>query len=207
MRAWPSAKSPELDVLLKTEQTFEPPPEFAAQANASDPEVYERADADPEAWWASWAEKLDWIEPWDEVLDWSDPPFAKWFVGGKLNASANCLDRHVDAGNGDRVAFHWEGEDATRTRGHLRRPARLDPALRQRRSRPRRRQGRRGRDLPADGPRGGRGDARLRPDRRDPQRRLRRLLGRVGARSGWSSPTRRRWSPPTRPCAAASRRR
>jgi acetyl-CoA synthetase len=104
----------ELDVLLKTEQTFEPPPEFAAQANASDPEIYERAAADPEAWWASWAEKLEWIQPWDEVLDWSDPPFARWFVGGKLNASVNCLDRHVDAGNGDRVAFHWEGEDATR---------------------------------------------------------------------------------------------
>ncbi len=104
----------ELDVLLKTEQTFEPPSEFAAQANASDPEIYERADADPEAWWASWAEKLEWSEPWDEVLDWSEPPFAKWFVGGKLNASVNCLDRHVEAGNGDRVAFHWEGEDATR---------------------------------------------------------------------------------------------
>jgi acetyl-CoA synthetase len=104
----------ELDVLLKTEQTFEPPSEFAAQANASDPEIYERADADPEAWWASWAEKLEWSEPWDEVLDWSEPPFAKWFVGGKLNASVNCLDRHVEAGKGDRVAFLWEGEDATR---------------------------------------------------------------------------------------------
>ena len=105
----------ELDVLLKTEQTFPPPPEFAAQANANDPDVYEQADADPEAWWASWAEKLDWIEPCEQVLDWSDPPFAKWFAGGKLNASANCLDRHVDAGNGDRVAFHWEGEDAEDT--------------------------------------------------------------------------------------------
>jgi acetyl-CoA synthetase len=104
----------ELDVLLKTEQTFEPPSEFAEQANASDPEVYERANEDPEAWWSSWAEKLEWSQPWDEVLDWSDPPFAKWFVGGKLNASVNALDRHVDAGNGDRVAFHWEGEDATR---------------------------------------------------------------------------------------------
>ena len=103
-----------IDVLLKTEQTFEPPAEFAAEANASDPGVYERADADPEAWWGSWAEKLDWIEPFDEVLDWSDPPFAKWFGGGKLNVSANCLDRHVDAGNGDRVAFYWEGEDETR---------------------------------------------------------------------------------------------
>ncbi|HEX2466764.1 MAG TPA: acetate--CoA ligase [Solirubrobacterales bacterium] len=107
-----TAQRSELEVLLETEQTFEPPPEFAAEANASDPSIYERAEADPEAWWASWAEKLDWIEPWDEVLDWSDPPFAKWFVGGKLNASANCLDRHVGTGRGDRVAFHWEAEDA-----------------------------------------------------------------------------------------------
>jgi acetyl-CoA synthetase len=108
------AHEAELDVLLETEETFPPPDDFVAQANASDPEIYERADADPEAWWASWAEKLDWIEPWSEVLDWSDPPFAKWFVGGKLNASANCLDRHVEAGKGERVAFHWEGEDDTR---------------------------------------------------------------------------------------------
>jgi acetyl-CoA synthetase len=106
------AQSRELDVLLRTEQTFPPPEEFAAEANASDPGVYERADEDPETWWASWAEKLDWIEPWQEVLDWSEPPFAKWFVGGKLNASANCLDRHVQAGRGDRVAFHWEAENA-----------------------------------------------------------------------------------------------
>ena len=109
-----AAKEPELDVLLTTEQTFPPPEEFAAQANASDPEIYERADADPETWWASWAEKLEWMKPWDTVLDWSDPPFARWFDGGTLNASANCLDRHVDAGRGDRVAFYWEGEDETR---------------------------------------------------------------------------------------------
>jgi acetyl-CoA synthetase len=107
-------QSAELHVLLSTEQTFPPPPEFAAQANASDPGIYERAEADPETWWASWAEKLDWMKPWDEILDWSDPPFAKWFGGGVLNASANCLDRHVEAGNGDRIAFYWEGEDATR---------------------------------------------------------------------------------------------
>jgi acetyl-CoA synthetase len=107
-----TASRSELEVLLETEQTFEPPPEFAADANASDPGIYERADADPEAWWASWAEKLDWIEPWNQVLDWSEPPFAKWFVGGKLNASANCLDRHVAAGRGDQVAIHWEPENA-----------------------------------------------------------------------------------------------
>ena len=103
-----------IDVLMKTEESFEPPPEFTAQANASDPGIYERANEDPEAWWGSWAEKLDWIEPFDEILDWSDPPFAKWFGGGKLNVSANCLDRHVEAGNGDRVAYYWEGEDGTR---------------------------------------------------------------------------------------------
>jgi acetyl-CoA synthetase len=104
----------ELDVLLETERTFPPPEEFAKQANANDPEIYEQADADPEGWWASWAEKLEWSQPWTQVLDWSQPPFAKWFVGGELNASVNCLDRHVEAGNGDRVAFYWEGEDASR---------------------------------------------------------------------------------------------
>jgi acetyl-CoA synthetase len=109
-----TARGSELDVLLHTEQTFAPPPEFAAQANASDPEIYERADSEPETWWASWAEKLEWMKPWDRVLDWSGPPFAKWFVGGTLNASANCLDRHVKAGNGGRTAFFWEGEDASR---------------------------------------------------------------------------------------------
>src|SRR5688572_30045116 len=104
----------ELDVLLETERTFPPPEEFAKQANANDPAIYEQADADPEKWWASWADKLEWIEPYEQVLDWSDPPFAKWFAGGKLNASANCLDRHVAAGNGERVALYWEGEDASR---------------------------------------------------------------------------------------------
>jgi acetyl-CoA synthetase len=103
---------PELDVLMETEETFPPPDEFAADANISDPGVYEKAASDPEAWWASWAEKLEWVEPWDEVLDWSDPPHAKWFAGGKLNVSVNCLDRHVAAGNGDRIAFYWEAEDA-----------------------------------------------------------------------------------------------
>ena len=109
-----TAQGSELHVLLQTEHTFPPPPEFAAQANASDPEVYARADEDPETWWASWAEKLEWMKPWSEVLDWSDPPLAKWFVGGRINASANCLDRHVEAGHGGRVAIFWEGEDASR---------------------------------------------------------------------------------------------
>jgi len=109
------ATEPELDVLLKTERTFPPPADFAAEASFRDPAVYERAAADPEAWWADWAGQLEWIEPWQQVLDWSDPPWAKWFVGGKLNVSVNCLDRHVEAGRGDKVAFHWEAEDAGET--------------------------------------------------------------------------------------------
>ncbi|MHC4380492.1 MAG: acetate--CoA ligase, partial [Planctomycetota bacterium] len=81
----------------------------------SDPGIYAQADADHEAWWASWAEKLQWDRKWDQVLDWQSP-YAKWFVGGKLNASVQCLDRHVEAGNGERVAFHFEGEPGeTRT--------------------------------------------------------------------------------------------
>ena len=82
---------------------------------------------------------LHWDETWDQVLDWSNPPFAKWFVGGKLNVSYNCLDRHVEAGRGDRVAFHWRGEegeerDVTYAELHARRAA-----LRQRAEGPRRR--------------------------------------------------------------------
>ena len=78
----------------------------------SDPAIYEEAAADPEAWWLRQAnELLDWDEAPSEGLDASNPPFYKWFADGKLNASANCLDRHVEAGRGDRVAYHWRGEE------------------------------------------------------------------------------------------------
>jgi acetyl-CoA synthetase len=108
------ADEPDLEVLLKDEERFAPPPEFVAQANFSDPAVYDEAESDFEAWWERWAKELDWFEPWQTVLEW-DAPFAKWFQEGKLNASHNCLDRHVDAGRGDKVAYHWVGEDgATR---------------------------------------------------------------------------------------------
>src|SRR3954463_10611678 len=100
----------DLEVLLKTEDRFEPPEEFVKQANFNDPSIYDEAEKDFEAWWESWAKKLDWFEPWQTVLDW-DPPFAKWFKEGKINASHNCLDRHVEADKGDKVAFHWVGED------------------------------------------------------------------------------------------------
>jgi acetyl-CoA synthetase len=96
---------------LLDQETFDPPPEFAAQALLRDPAIYEEAEADPAGWWAKQAEDLDWFERWDTVLDDSEAPFYKWFTGGTLNVSHNCLDRHVEAGNGDRVAFHWRGEE------------------------------------------------------------------------------------------------
>jgi acetyl-CoA synthetase len=100
----------ELASLLDVE-TFEPSAEFREHALLNDPDVYERAARDPQAWWASQAEELDWFQKWTRVLDDDDPPFYKWFTGGTLNVSYNCLDRHVIAGRGDRVAFHWRGEE------------------------------------------------------------------------------------------------
>jgi len=100
----------ELDELLDQE-VFEPPARFREKALIHDESVYEEAARDREAWWAAQADTLDWFERWDTVLDESDAPFYKWFVGGKLNASHNALDRHVEAGRGDRVAFHWRGEE------------------------------------------------------------------------------------------------
>jgi acetyl-CoA synthetase len=101
----------ELEEMLAVER-FEPPEEFVAQALWSDPEVYAGAAADPEGWWTALTkELLDWdVEP-TQGLDASNPPFYKWFADGRLNASAQCLDRHVEAGNGDRVAYHWRGEE------------------------------------------------------------------------------------------------
>ena len=95
--------------LLQEDRRFEPPAELAESANVKE-EAYERAASDREAFWAEAAERLSWDQKWDQVLDWSDPPFAKWFVGGRINAAYNCVDRHVEAGNGDKVAFHFVGE-------------------------------------------------------------------------------------------------
>jgi acetyl-CoA synthetase len=95
-----------LDELLSVE-SFDPPEAFAAAALIK---RYEQPE-DPVAYWEQQAEALDWFERWEQPLDDSDPPFYKWFVGGKLNVSHNCLDRHVEAGDGDRVAFHWHGEE------------------------------------------------------------------------------------------------
>src|ERR1700751_2243279 len=89
--------------------TYAPSEEFRQQANAT-ADHYQAAEADPLGFWAKQANRLSWDTPFTEVLDWSEAPFAKWFVGGKLNVAYNCVDRHVEAGNGDRVAIRWEGE-------------------------------------------------------------------------------------------------
>ncbi|MFF4595431.1 acetate--CoA ligase [Amycolatopsis sp. NPDC001319] len=102
-------QSPALDNLLTESRTFPPSDEFAAQANAK-ADTYEKADADREQFWAEQAERLSWDTKWTQVLDWTNAPFAKWFVGGKLNVAYNCVDRHVESGHGDQVAIHWVGE-------------------------------------------------------------------------------------------------
>ena len=109
-------QGPTLDNLLTESRTFPPGAEFAGQANAG-AELYQEAAEDRDGFWAKQAEELlTWDTRWTQVLDWSDAPFAKWFVGGELNVAYNCLDRHLAAGNGDRIAIHWEGEPGdTRT--------------------------------------------------------------------------------------------
>src|SRR5258705_2081781 len=101
--------------LLKEPRQFAPPPALADQANVT-ANAYGAASADRLGFWERQADRLHWHKKWDQVLDWSNPPFAKWFVGGELNVAYNCVDRHVEAGLGDRVAIHWEGEPGdTRT--------------------------------------------------------------------------------------------
>jgi acetyl-CoA synthetase len=100
---------PTIEAYYLEDRTFPPPAEFAANALVADRRLYEAGDADPEGFWAEQAGQLEWFEPWTTVCEWK-LPFAEWFVGGTLNVSANCLDRHVAAGRGDRVAFFWEGE-------------------------------------------------------------------------------------------------
>ena len=101
--------SSQIDHLLTESRRFAPSPDFAAAAVGA-AELYDQADADREGFWADQARALHWHTPFTQVLDWSNPPFAQWFADGELNVAYNCLDRHVEAGNGDRVALLWEGE-------------------------------------------------------------------------------------------------
>jgi acetyl-CoA synthetase len=103
----------EISALLQEDRRFPPSDAWRRDAIANDPGVYARAAADPEAFWAAFARELEWMTPWSRVLEWN-PPNAKWFVGGKLNASVNCLDRHVRGPRRNKAALIWEGEPGDR---------------------------------------------------------------------------------------------
>jgi acetyl-CoA synthetase len=98
-----------IEALLQEDRAFPPPEDFKKQANISDPNIYEKARQDPEGFWAKFAEELDWFQKWNRVLDWQ-PPFAKWFLNGKLNVSYNCIDRHLKSARRNKAAIVWEGE-------------------------------------------------------------------------------------------------
>ncbi len=104
--------TPTIEALSDEQRRFPPSPEFAAQANAQ-PGIYEHADRDYLAYWAEWARKLEWSKPFTEILEWNEP-FARWFYDGELNVSVNCLDRHVRAGKGGKIAYYYEGEPGDR---------------------------------------------------------------------------------------------
>ena len=104
---------PEIADLLQEDRTFPPSVAFRAQANVRDEDVYARADRDPEGFWAGFASELEWFTPWTQVLDWR-PPHAKWFLGGTLNASVNCVDRHARSARRNKAAIIWEGEPGDR---------------------------------------------------------------------------------------------
>ncbi len=110
---WPTIREAkdmtDIDVLLQEDRKFPPPEEFARNAGVSSAEIYDEAAKDPEGFWAEQAGELEWSKPWSKVLDWN-PPWAKWFVDGKLNASVNCLDRHVRTARRNKAALIWEGE-------------------------------------------------------------------------------------------------
>ena len=168
--------------------------------------LYNRSVEDPEGFWGEHGgENLTWYKKWDKVLDYDfHKPYIKWFSGGKLNVSVNCLDRHCNARDAQQGRDHLGGR--RRQLQDLYLPAALHRGqpLRQRAEEERRQEGRPGHDLPADDPRAGDLHAGLRPHRRHPQRRLRRLLRAVAAATASRTASPRSWSPRTTPCAAAS---
>src|SRR5919201_4236403 len=101
--------NPAIENLFSEARTFPPPEDFKARALVTDRSLHEQAERDLEGFWAEQAERLRWTRPWDRVLEW-ELPFAKWFLGGQLNVADNCLDRHVDAGGGDKVPYYWKAD-------------------------------------------------------------------------------------------------
>src|SRR4051794_17470558 len=103
----------EFSDLLREDRTFTPPESFRAAAHVRDETIYAEAERDPEAFWARFAGELEWSTPWSRVLDWR-PPHAQWFIGGKLNACVNCVDRHARGPRRNKAAIIWEGEPGDR---------------------------------------------------------------------------------------------
>ena len=192
----------EIDHLLQEHRRFPPSEAWAKSANIADPGVYERAARDPEAFWAEFARELEWIRPWDSVLKW-DPPHARWFDGGQDQRERELLDRHVRTARRNKAAIIWEGEPGDRRTltywdlvpagQHVRQRAQITWREAWRSRRPVSSARSRARDC----------DAGVRPNRRGPQRRLRRLQRRVAARSHQRltvRPARHgRWRLPPRP--------
>ena len=168
-----------IETIFTEDRRYPPPPDFAAQAVAQ-PDIYEREFE--EFWESEGRERVTWFEPFTKLYEW-ELPYAKWYLGGKLNVSYNCVDRHVEAGLGDRVAYLWEGEPEGDRREitYAQLQSRGRP-LRERAQGARRRQGNEGRDLHGHGPGAADRDARVHAPRRAAHRRLRRLLGRLALR-------------------------
>src|ERR1700677_1559810 len=101
-----------IEPLFEERRRFPPSPEFASQANATY-DLYKQAELDYTAFWAGWARKLEWSKPFSVTLEWNEP-FAKWFGDGELNVAVNCLDRHVRCGQGDKIAYYFEGDPGDR---------------------------------------------------------------------------------------------
>ena len=153
-----------IEALLEESRRFPPSADFAAQANAT-AEIYAEAERDYAAFWASWARKLEWIKPFTVTLEWNEP-FARWFGDGQLNVSVNCLDRHVRAGRGEKIAYLLRRRARRPPNDHVPRAARRRQPIRQRLAQARNSSRRSRRDLYADDPRTSRRDAGLRSNRR-----------------------------------------
>ena len=204
----------DIESVLQEKRVFPPPPAFKAGhiANAAAYARWARlAEENPEAFWSEIARELEWFSPWQSVLEWK-APFAKWFVGATTNLAHNCLDRHLTGWRRNKAAIIWEGEPGDSrilTYHDLHREV---SQVRQRPQAPRRRQGRPRRHLPADDSGSGDRHAGLRPHRRHPQRRLRRLQRRGAARplerrASQAAGHRRRRLPPRHGRAAQDQRR
>ena len=197
-----------IDSVLKEDRVFPPPERIRGRRLRPQPRALRRAlpalDRRSRGFWGERAAQLHWMQPWDQVLEWK-PPFAKWFVGGKLNVSDNCLDRHLNGPRRNKAAIIWEGEPGDDAAiAHLPAAPSRGLPVRQRAQDARRQEGRPRRHLHADDPRGGDRDARLRADRRHAHRRLRRLHRRGAPRPHQRRAARRSSSPPTAAGGAAA---